>query len=96
MNNVSYSRGFVTALDGRASTRLTRKRLKCHRVPKSYDALEDGRAYTSELWQQRRPAILVGHSTVEGDHSSRKRSEVTGLVYITAFAPDKGESVAHS
>jgi len=23
-----------------------------------------------------------------------KRSEVTGLVYITAFAPDKGESVA--
>src|ERR1700674_3059173 len=40
------------------------------------------------------PAILVGHSyggvviTESGTHS-----KVAGLVYITAFAPDKGESV---
>jgi len=40
------------------------------------------------------PAILVGHSyggaviTEAGTHP-----KVTGLVYITAFAPDKGESV---
>jgi len=41
------------------------------------------------------PAILVGHSyggaviTEAGNHP-----KVAGLVYITAFAPDKGESVA--
>jgi pimeloyl-ACP methyl ester carboxylesterase len=41
------------------------------------------------------PAILVGHSyggaviTEAGNHP-----RVAGLVYITAFAPDKGESVA--
>lgn len=41
------------------------------------------------------PAILVGHSyggaviTEAGNHPN-----VAGLVYITAFAPDKGESVA--
>src|SRR5207245_2414047 len=41
------------------------------------------------------PAILVGHSyggaviTQAGNDS-----KVAGLVYITAFAPDKGESVA--
>jgi pimeloyl-ACP methyl ester carboxylesterase len=41
------------------------------------------------------PAILVGHSyggaviTEAGTHDS-----VAGLVYITAFAPDKGESVS--
>jgi len=41
------------------------------------------------------PAILVGHSyggaviTEAGTHDS-----VIGLVYITAFAPDKGESVS--
>jgi pimeloyl-ACP methyl ester carboxylesterase len=40
------------------------------------------------------PAILVGHSyggaviTEAGTHNS-----VTGLVYVTAFAPDQGESV---
>src|ERR1700730_15946049 len=41
------------------------------------------------------PAILVGHSyggavVTEAGNDSK----VTGLVYITAFAPDKGESVA--
>jgi pimeloyl-ACP methyl ester carboxylesterase len=41
------------------------------------------------------PVVLVGHSyggaviTEAGNHSS-----VTALVYITAFAPDKGESVS--
>ena len=29
-----------------------------------------------------------------GDHRGRQRSKVAGLVYITAFAPDKGESVS--
>jgi pimeloyl-ACP methyl ester carboxylesterase len=47
------------------------------------------------LAAQNGPAILVGHSyggaviTESGNDP-----KVTGLVYITAFAPDKGESVA--
>ena len=47
------------------------------------------------LATQNGPAILVGHSyggaviTEAGNHPN-----VAGLVYITAFAPDKGESVA--
>jgi pimeloyl-ACP methyl ester carboxylesterase len=47
------------------------------------------------LDSQDKPAILVGHSyggvviTEAGNHPN-----VTGLVYIAAFAPDKGESVA--
>ena len=47
------------------------------------------------LDQQDGPAILVGHSyggaviTEAGTHDS-----VAGLVYITAFAPDQGESVS--
>jgi pimeloyl-ACP methyl ester carboxylesterase len=47
------------------------------------------------LAAQNGPAILVGHSyggaviTEAGNHPN-----VAGLVYITAFAPDKGESVA--
>ena len=49
---------------------------------------------TNVLDQQDGPAILVGHSyggaviTEAGTHNS-----VAGLVYITAFAPDQGESV---
>jgi pimeloyl-ACP methyl ester carboxylesterase len=49
---------------------------------------------TNVLDQQDGPAILVGHSyggaviTEAGTHDS-----VAGLVYITAFAPDQGESV---
>lgn len=44
---------------------------------------------------QNRPVVLVGHSyggvviTEAGNHP-----DVAGLVYIAAFAPDKGESVA--
>ena len=47
------------------------------------------------LDQQNGPAILVGHSyggaviTEAGQHE-----RVAGLVYITAFAPDQGESVS--
>jgi pimeloyl-ACP methyl ester carboxylesterase len=59
-------------------------------------SLEDDVAATKRiLAAQDGPAILVGHSyggaviTEAGTHPN-----VAGLVYITAFAPDKGESVA--
>jgi pimeloyl-ACP methyl ester carboxylesterase len=59
-------------------------------------SLEDDVAATKRvLATQDAPAILVGHSyggaviTEAGNHP-----KVAGLVYITAFAPDKGESVA--
>ncbi len=58
-------------------------------------SLEDDVAVTKRaLEAQDGPAILVGHSyggaviTEAGNHP-----KVAGLVYITAFAPDKGESV---
>ncbi len=56
---------------------------------------EDVAATKRVLAGQDGPAILVGHSyggaviTQAGNDS-----KVAGLVYITAFAPDKGESVA--
>src|SRR5207245_3452350 len=59
-------------------------------------SLEDDVAVTRRiLAAQDGPAILVGHSyggaviTEAGNDP-----KVVGLVYITAFAPDKGESVA--
>ena len=59
-------------------------------------SLEDDVAVTNRiLGSQDGPEILVGHSyggaviTEAGRHP-----KVAGLVYITAFAPDKGESVA--
>ena len=59
-------------------------------------SLEDDVAVTKRvLAAQNGPAILVGHSyggaviTEAGNDP-----KVLGLVYITAFAPDKGESVA--
>jgi pimeloyl-ACP methyl ester carboxylesterase len=59
-------------------------------------SLEDDVAVTKRiLGAQDGPTILVGHSyggaviTQAGNHP-----KVAGLVYITAFAPDKGESVA--
>ena len=59
-------------------------------------SLEDDVAVTKRvLATQDAPAILVGHSyggaviTEAGSHP-----KVAGLVYITAFAPDKGESVS--
>ena len=56
---------------------------------------DDVRATKWVLAQQQGPAILVGHSyggaviTEAGNDPA-----VAGLVYITAFAPDAGESVA--
>jgi pimeloyl-ACP methyl ester carboxylesterase len=59
-------------------------------------SLADDVAVTARiLAAQSEPAILVGHSyggvviTEAGNHPN-----VAGLVYIAAFAPDKGESVA--
>src|ERR1700694_1977235 len=59
-------------------------------------SLEDDGAVTKRtLASQDGPAILVGHSyggaviTEAGNDP-----KVVGLVYITAFAPDKGESVS--
>jgi pimeloyl-ACP methyl ester carboxylesterase len=59
-------------------------------------SLEDDVAVTKRvLAAQEGPSILVGHSyggavITEAGNDPR----VVGLVYITAFAPDKGESVA--
>src|SRR5213596_3423065 len=59
-------------------------------------SLEDDVAVTKRvIAAQSGPVILVGHSyggaviTEAGNHP-----KVVGLVYITAFAPDKGESVS--
>ena len=59
-------------------------------------SLKDDVAVTKRtLAAQDGPTILVGHSyggaviTEAGNHP-----KVAGLVYIAAFAPDKGESVA--
>ena len=50
---------------------------------------------TNVLDQQDGPAILVGHSYGGAVITESGRHErVAGLVYITAFAPDKGESVS--
>jgi pimeloyl-ACP methyl ester carboxylesterase len=60
------------------------------------DSLADDVAVTSRtLARQKGPVVLVGHSyggvviTEAGNHPN-----VAALVYISAFAPDKGESVA--
>lgn len=56
---------------------------------------DDAAATNRVLDQQDGPAILVGHSyggvviTEAGNHP-----KVAGLVYVAAFAPDEGESVA--
>jgi pimeloyl-ACP methyl ester carboxylesterase len=59
-------------------------------------SLEDDVAYTLRTVEaQDGPTLLVGHSyggaviTEAGNHP-----KIAGLVYIAAFAPDKGESVA--
>jgi pimeloyl-ACP methyl ester carboxylesterase len=59
-------------------------------------SLADDVAVTKRvIAEQKGPVILVGHSyggavTTEAGNDPK----VTGLVYITAFAPDRGESVA--
>jgi pimeloyl-ACP methyl ester carboxylesterase len=56
---------------------------------------DDVAATKRAISEQQGPVILVGHSyggvvITEAGNDPR----VTGLVYITAFAPDRGESVA--
>ena len=65
-------------------------------VQNSTTSLADDVAATKRvIAEQQGPVILVGHSyggavITEAGNDPR----VTGLVYITAFAPDRGESVA--
>ena len=56
---------------------------------------DDVATVTAAIAAQREPVVLVGHSyggaiiTEAGNHAN-----VKALVYITAFAPDQGESVS--
>src|ERR1700722_813498 len=75
---------------------LTADGFKVSVVQNSTLSLEsDVKTTTNVLDLQDGPAILVGHSyggavvTQAGTHDS-----VAGLVYVTAFAPDRGESVS--
>jgi pimeloyl-ACP methyl ester carboxylesterase len=98
MNNVVLVHGgFVdgSGWEGVYQT-LTRNGYSVTVVQNPTMSLEDDVAYTKRaLAAKDGPAILVGHSyggaviTEAGNDP-----KVTGLVYITAFAPDKGESVA--
>jgi pimeloyl-ACP methyl ester carboxylesterase len=74
---------------------LTKKGLKVSVVQNPTTTLEDDVAVTKRaIAAMNGPVILVGHSyggvviTESGNDP-----KVAGLVYITAFAPDKGESV---
>jgi pimeloyl-ACP methyl ester carboxylesterase len=76
--------------------RLTKDGYKVTIVQNPTLSLEDDVAVTRRaLSAQDGPAILVGHSyggaviTESGSHPN-----VKGLVYVTAFAPDAGESVS--
>ncbi len=90
MNNVVLVHGgFVDGSGwGAVYKILTRNGYRVTVVQNPTISLDDDVAYTKR-------AILVGHSyggaviTEAGNDP-----KVTGLVYITAFAPDKGESVA--
>jgi len=98
MNNVVLVHGgFVdgSGWEGVYKT-LTRNGYSVTVVQNPTMSLEDDVAHTKRaLAAKDGPAILVGHSyggaviTEAGNDP-----KVTGLVYITAFAPDKGESVA--
>jgi pimeloyl-ACP methyl ester carboxylesterase len=75
--------------------RLTMRGYKVSVVQNPLTSLEDDVAATRRaLARQDGPAILVGHSyggaviTQAGDNSN-----VAGLVYVSAFAPEVGESV---
>jgi len=97
MNNIVLVHGGLwTALDGSRIQDPDAKRLQGHRRQNPTISLDDDVGYTKRaLAAQDGPAILVGHSyggaviTEAGNDP-----KVAGLVYITAFAPDKGESVA--
>jgi pimeloyl-ACP methyl ester carboxylesterase len=98
MNNIVLVHGgFVDGSGwGAVYKILTRKGYRVTVVQNPTISLDDDVAYTKRaLAAQDGPAILVGHSyggaviTEAGNDP-----KVAGLVYITAFAPDKGESVA--
>ena len=97
MNNVVLVHGgFVDGSGwGAVYKILTRKGYRVTVVQNPTISLDDDVAYTKRaLAAQDGPAILVGHSyggaviTEAGNDP-----KVAGLVYITAFAPDKGESL---
>jgi pimeloyl-ACP methyl ester carboxylesterase len=98
MNNIVLVHGgFVDGSGwGAVYKILTRNGYKVTVVQNPTISLDDDVAYTKRaLAAQDDPAILVSHSyggaviTEAGNDP-----KVAGLVYITAFAPDKGESVA--
>src|SRR5882672_7437384 len=98
MNNIVLVHGgFVDGYEwGAVYKFLTLKGYRVTEVQNPTISLDDDVAYTKRaLAAQDGPAILVGHSyggaviTEAGNDP-----KVAGLVYITAFAPDKGESVA--
>ncbi len=100
MNNIVLVHGgFVDGSGwGAVYKILTRKGYRVTVVQNPTISLDDDVAYTKRaLAAQDGPAILVGHSyggaviTEAGNDP-----KVAGLVYITAFAPDKGESVAQN
>ena len=75
---------------------LVKKGYTVEVVQNPTDSLADDVAVTTRtLARQKGPVVLVGHSyggvviTEAGNHPN-----VAALVYISAFAPDKGESVA--
>ena len=77
-------------------TSLVKKGYAVDVVQNPTDSLADDVAVTIRtLARQKGPVVLVGHSyggvviTEAGNHPN-----VAALVYISAFAPDKGESVA--
>jgi pimeloyl-ACP methyl ester carboxylesterase len=89
--------GFVDGSGWEAVYRiLTKDGYRVSVVQNPTTSLADDVAVTKRvIAEQKGPVILVGHSyggaviTEAGNDPS-----VTGLVYITAFAPDSGESVA--
>jgi pimeloyl-ACP methyl ester carboxylesterase len=98
MNNVVLVHGgFVDGSRwGAVYKILTRNGYKVTVVQNPTISLDDDVAYTKRaLAAQDGPAILVGHSYGGAVISEAGNDpKVAGLVSITAFAPDKGESVA--
>src|SRR5215469_11175376 len=66
-----------------------------HNVVLVHGGFVDGSGWRGVYDQLDGPAILVGHSYGGAVITEAGRHErVAGLVYITAFAPDRGESVS--
>lgn len=95
-NVVLVHGGFVDGAGWEGVYRILRKQgYSVSVVQNPTVSLDDDAAMTKRtLDAQEGPAVLVGHSyggaviTAAGTHP-----KVSGLVYITAFAPDQGESV---